>query len=218
MTRMGRRKTKLATSMTSTQFDNGYWYAIELKRFATSIGLPAASKLRKDELETAIRRFLQTGKIERPTTRNLSRLGVRDVDRGLRLDLPVVIYTNDKETKDFLERQALKIDPGARRKSGARYRLNRWREEQIARGVRLTYRALVKEYVRLNQTTGPFAQIPHVRYINFVSDFMAGEDGATREQVLKAWKKVKTLDGPKTYRAWVAWRASNTSLGARRAD
>lgn len=195
-------KTKLATSMTLTQFDNGYWYAIELKRFATSIGIAAAGKLRKDELEKAIRHFLQTGKLKRLTTRNLSTPGVRDVERGLRLDLPVVVYTNDTETKDFLERESLKIDPNVKRKSGSRYRLNRWREEQIAKGVRLTYRALVKEYVRLNQTKGSFAQIPQVRYINFVSDFMAAESGATREQVLAAWKKVKALDGPKTYRLW----------------
>jgi hypothetical protein len=40
-------KTKLSASMTSTQFDNGYWYATELKDFAERIGIPAASKLRK---------------------------------------------------------------------------------------------------------------------------------------------------------------------------
>jgi len=40
--------------MTATQFDNGYWYATELKDFAERIGIPSASKLRKDELETAI--------------------------------------------------------------------------------------------------------------------------------------------------------------------
>jgi hypothetical protein len=43
--------------MTSTQFDNGYWYAIELKDFAERIGIPSASKLGKDEL----------GRIESPT-------------------------------------------------------------------------------------------------------------------------------------------------------
>ena len=30
-----KRKTKLSTSMTSTQFDNGYWYATEIKNFET---------------------------------------------------------------------------------------------------------------------------------------------------------------------------------------
>ena len=125
-----KRKTKLSTSMTSTQFDNGYWYATELKDFAERIGIPSASKLRKDELEKAIKVFLRTGRIESPTRRSLSTSGVRDVERGLSLDLRVVVYTNDKETKDFLEREALRLAPGLKRKSGARYRLNRWREDQ----------------------------------------------------------------------------------------
>ena len=50
----------------------------------------------------------------------------------------MVAYTNDKETKDFLEKDAQKFAPGLLRKSGARYRLNRWREEQLVKGVTLT--------------------------------------------------------------------------------
>jgi SAP domain-containing new25 len=125
--------------MNLTQFDNGYWYTDELKEFAETIGIPSAIKLRKDELEEAIKLFLQTGKIESPTKRNLSTPGVKDVERGLSLDLPVVVYTNDNETKSFLEREALKLAPGLKRRSGARYRLNRWREEQLSKGVKLTY-------------------------------------------------------------------------------
>jgi len=89
-----------------------------------------------------------------------------------------------------------------KRKSGVRYRFNRWREQQLANGVKLTYRDLVEEYVRLNQTTQPFAQIPYDCYINFLSDFLAAEKGATREQAMAAWKKLKSLDVPKNYRAW----------------
>src|SRR2546422_1573221 len=62
------------------------------------------------------------------------------------------LYTNDKGTKDFLEREAQKLAPGLKRKSGVRYRLNRWREERLIKGVKLTYGDLVKEYIRLNQT------------------------------------------------------------------
>ena len=36
--------TKLSTSMTLTQFDNGYWYATDLKNFAKTIGIPSTSK------------------------------------------------------------------------------------------------------------------------------------------------------------------------------
>jgi hypothetical protein len=68
--------------MTSTQFDNGYWYATELKAFAERIGIPSASKMREDELERAVKVFLQTGRIESPTKRSLSTSGVRDVERG----------------------------------------------------------------------------------------------------------------------------------------
>jgi hypothetical protein len=192
--------------MTLTEFDNGYWYATELKEFAAAIGIPSPSRLRKDELEKAIKHHLATGKIENPTSRSLSTSGPKDVTRGLRLDLPIVVYTNDKETKEFLEREAQKLAPGMKRKSGARYRLNRWREEQLMRGVKLTYEDLVREYVRLTQTREPFARIPHGRYINFVSDFMAAERGATRDQATTAWDKLKTLDVPKTYRSWVMWR------------
>jgi len=192
--------------MTLIEFDNGYWYATELKELAQAIGIPAATKLRKDELEKAIKHHLATGKVENPTKRNLSTSGPKDVERGLRLDLPVVVYSNDKETKDFLEREAQRLSPGMKRKSGVRYRLNRWREEQLMRGVKLTYEDLVREYVRLNQTKEAFAQIPHGRYINFVSDFMAAEKGATRDLAMRAWEKLKTLDVPKTYRSWVMWR------------
>jgi len=204
-----KRKTKLSTSMTATQFENGYWYAVELKEFAKTIGIPSANKLRKDEIETAIKHFLKTGKIKSPT-RSLSISGPKDVELGLRLDLPVVVYTNDKETKAFLDREAQKIAPGLKRKSGVRYRHNRWREEQLVAGVKLTYGDVVKEYVRLNQSAEPFAQIPMGRYINFVSDFLAAETGATREQAMKAWERLKTLDVPKNYRSWVKFQSSKS--------
>ena len=83
---MSKSNIKLSTSMTLTEFDTGYWYATELKGFAEAIGIPSAAKLRKDELEKAIKLFLATGKIENPTKRNLSASGTKDVERGLRLE------------------------------------------------------------------------------------------------------------------------------------
>ncbi len=197
-------KPRLAKSMTVEQFDNGYWYALEIKAFANEIGIPAASKLRKDELEELIKHFLRTGSIRNPTRKTLSRSGVRDVEKGLNLKLPVVNYTNDKETKDFIVKEALKIAPKLKRKSGARYRLNRWREQQIDNGIEITYRDLVRQYVKLNQMQGSFpqVQIPSGRYINFLSDFLAGEKNATRVQALKAWEQLKKAEIPKNYREW----------------
>ena len=188
--------------MTVTQFENGYWYETEVREFAKIIGIPSANKLRKDELGKAIKLFLETGRIKSPTQRSLSTSGTKDVERGLSLYLRVVVYTNDRETKEFLEKESQKIAPGLQRKSGTLYRFNRWREEQLVKGVKLTYGDLVKEYVRLNQTRGPFAQIPIDCYVNFVSDFLAAEKGATREQAMKAWQKLKALGVPKNYRSW----------------
>ena len=195
--------------MTLAQFDNGYWYAAELKRFAVSLGIAAASSLRKDQLEDAIKHIFKTGKkkVLPDRTRSTSN-SVRDIDRGLSLDLDVAIYTNDKQTKDFLEKESHKMSPSHKRQSGARYRLNRWRESQILAGRKITYRDLVREYVRLNQNPQSFQKIPTGRYINFLSDFLANEKNATRQQAIAAWKKLKLLDIPKDYKSWTAIKKS----------
>lgn len=192
----------LSPSMTVAEFHRGYWYVAELKVFAKHIGVPSAGQLRKDQLERAIIEFLTTQTIEAPPQRARFESDVRDVARGLRLNLPVVVYTNDSKTKEFLEREARKLEPQYARRSGARYRLNRWREQQAAAGVTITYRDLVTEYVRLSLSAGTFAQVPHGRYINFISDFMACESSPTMANAVRAWKQLKTLDVPKDYRSW----------------
>src|SRR4051812_21961617 len=128
---------KLSRGMTETEFDNGYWYAADLRKFAEEAGIPSARHLRKDELEQAGRHLLRTGDARSFARRSLTKLGPRDVDLGLRLDLPVVHYTSNRQTKDFLEQEAAKLQPGFRRKSGTRYLLNRWREEQLRQGHRI---------------------------------------------------------------------------------
>ena len=194
--------------MTEAHLDNGYWYAVEIKAFADEIGIPFASKLRKDELEKLIKHFLRTGEVKSPARPNLSKSGVSDIEKGLNLKLPVVSYTSNKETKDFIVKEALKIAPNLKRKPGARYRLNRWREDQIDRGIKITYEDLVRQYVKLNQLEGKFPQAPSGRYINFISDFLVGEKNSTREQAVDAWRRLKKLDIPKDYRAFKKYRQS----------
>jgi SAP domain-containing new25 len=194
--------SKLSKDMTLRQFDHGYWYATEIKRFAQALGVPAAHRLRKDELEKAIRHFLVHGKVTSPTKRDPSRSGIKDVDRGLRLDRRVILYTNDRDTKSFLEREARRLDPTFKRRSGARYRLNRWREAQLTSGARITYRDLVREYVRLNRPETTHRRAPVDRYVYFLSDFMAANPGARMAAAIRAWKTVKRMNSPKNYRAF----------------
>jgi hypothetical protein len=99
--------------------------------------------------------------------------------------------------------------PDLKRKSGARYLLNRWREDQIRRGTGITYGDLVKKYVELNLVEGRFAPIPTARYINFLSDYLAAEKNATRGQAIRAWKNLKKLDIPKTYKDWKRYAKSS---------
>jgi len=202
MDRGSRGKTKLSKSMSVTDFDNGYWYATEIKSFAEEIKIVGVSKLRKDELEELIKHYLRTGKVKRSTRKRLRDSGHKDSDRGLTLSLPVAVYTNNKETKCFIVREAKKIAPNFKEKSGSRYRLNRWREEQLEKGVKITYGDLVHRFVELSQTEGRFPQEPAGRYINFLSDYFSGEKGANRDEAIKAWKTLKGLDIPKTYSAW----------------
>ena len=192
--------------MTVREFENGYWYADQLKDFGFRIGIPAAKKLRKDELEKAIVSFLRTGNAALPTKRSLRKTGVRDIERGLTLKLRIDNYTSNRETKDFIVGQARKVAPDVREKSGVWYRLNRWREERITSGAHPTYGDLVRQYIVLNKMQR-FERIPFRCYINFVADFLAADKRATRAQAIAAWTELKELDTPKDYVSWVKTRA-----------
>jgi hypothetical protein len=196
----------LSPTMTVRDFENGYWYLDQLKNFAERIGIPAAKKLRKDELEKAIVAFLRTGNAALPTKRSLRKTGVKDVERGLNLKLQIENYTSNRETKDFIVEQARMMATDVREKSGVWYRLNRWREEQILSGKHPTYGDLVRQYIVLNKMQR-FERVPHGRYINFIADFLAADTNATRAEAIAAWKKLKELDVPKDYPSWVKARA-----------
>ena len=70
------------------------------------------------------------------------------------------------------------------------------------RGRRITYRDLVKEYVRLNRPETTYERIQSGRYINFLSDFLTANPGAGMAAAVRAWRTVKKMDLPKNYRAF----------------
>jgi hypothetical protein len=204
----------LSPTMTLRDFEHGYWYLGQLKHFAERIGIPAAKRLRKDELERAIVAFLRTGTAVLPTKRSLRKTGVKDVERGLTLKLRIEHYTSNRETKDFIVEQAQLMAPGLREKSGVWYRLNRWREEQITSGKHPTYGALVRQYIAMNKIER-FEKIPHGRYVNFVAELLAANTGATRAEAIAAWAELKELDVPKDYASWIKARAKRDGQAAR---
>ena len=94
--------------MTVREFENGYWYLDDLRDFAKQIGIPEAMKLRKDEIERAVVAFLRTGTVKLPTKRALRKTGTKDLEHGLDLNLRIEHYTSNRETKDFIVREARK--------------------------------------------------------------------------------------------------------------
>jgi hypothetical protein len=90
--------------------------------------------------------------------------------------------------------------------------LNRWREEQLASGKLITYRDLVKQAIALNKAKNGPLRIEHARYINFISDFMAANKKAPREEAVKVWKELKAMDAPKTYESWTRSHKAGKSL------
>ena len=195
-------RIRLTKDITEKEFDNGYWYASDLKTFAKGIGVQNSSQLRKDELERLIKNFIMTGRVTQPKRKPLIQNVSKDYELGLALTLSIKNFIGNKETKKFIEREALKIRPGLKKKSGSQYRLNRWRESQIESGKKITYGDLVRQYIKLNEMKEPFEIIPHARYINFIADYLAYEHGATRKQAIKAWKQLKKLLMPKDYESW----------------
>jgi len=195
-------KLKLTKNITESAFDNGYWFISDLKAFAKEIGVRNSNKLRKDEIEKIIKVYISTGKVVAASRSTVPKEGPKDTELGLKPNLRIVNYTSNKETKKFIEAEALKKRPKLRKKSGARYRLNRWREDQLEKGLSITYGDLIDEYIRLNESTEPFEKIPHGRYINFIADYLKYEPGATRKAAITAWEKLKRLDIPKNYAAW----------------
>jgi hypothetical protein len=196
------RRTVLSKRMSLQAFENGYWYQTDLVAFGKQLGLPAAHRMRKNELESAIKAYLTTGRLPKKISSKPPKKGMKDLERGLRLDLVISNYTSNRITKEFIIRSAQRKSPGVKEKSGIWYRLNRWREAHVAKGP-VTYGDLVNQFIALNGTER-FERIAHPRYINFLAEFFAAEKDASRQDALAAWKQLKTMDVPKTYTSWRA--------------
>lgn len=190
----------LSKRMSVRAFENGYWYQTELVAFARELGLRSAHRMRKSELEPAIKAYLATGRLPRTISAKPLKKGPRDLDAGLSLRLKISHYTSNRETKAFIRRTARKKDPRVTEKSGVWYRLNRWREAQVAKRT-VTYGELVDQYIALNGVER-FERIPYDCYVNFLADYLEGEKDVSHEDARAAWKKLKTMDVPKNYAAW----------------
>ena len=77
-----------------------------------------------------------------------------------------------------------------------------WIEAKLSDGEKITYDDVIREYIRLNKTEGKLPQIPSCKFNNFISDYLANEKNATREEPLEAWNKLKDMKIKKDYITW----------------
>ena len=184
--------------MTIKEFENKYWYMSELKALAKSLEIPFDSRTRKDQLEDMIIQFLEIGTVNK---KNSFRIKNRNIDI-LNNHSYVKNFRNKKETWEFINSEMDKRVPGLKPKSGAKYWLNRWIENKLSNGEKITYNDVVCEYIRLNKTEEKLPQIPSCKFNNFISDYLANEKNATRNDALEAWTMLKDMKVKKDYITW----------------
>ena len=184
--------------MTIKEFENKYWYMSELKALAKSLEIPFDSRTRKDQLEDMIIQFLEIGTVNK---KNSFRIKNRNIDI-LNNHSYVKNFRNKKETWEFINSEMDKRVPGLKPKSGAKYWLNRWIENKLSNGEKITYNDVIGEYIRLNKTEEKLPQIPSCKFNNFISDYLANEKNATRKDALDAWNKLKAMKTKKDYITW----------------
>ena len=184
--------------MTIKEFENKYWYMSELKALAKSLEIPFDTKTRKDKLEEMIIQFLETGTVNK---KNSCRIKNRNIDI-LNNHSYVKNFRNKKETWEFINSEMDKRVPGLKPKSGAKYWLNRWIENKLSNGEKITYNDVVCEYILLNKTEEKLPQIPSCKFNNFISDYLANEKNATRKDALEAWTMLKDMKVKKDYITW----------------
>ncbi len=194
---------RLRSSMSVEEFDDGYFYATELKTYARQLGI-AVGRRRKLELEALIRDFLRTGVVPSPAPEPRRRSG--DGRDSLAAETVVRNYVDDRRTKEFLRGLVHARAPSPRDKSGQWYWLNDWRRRQIQAGRRITYADLGNRLLELVRTEGRLPRIPAARFNNFITDFRAdpANEGQSRADAVAAWERIKSIPGPKTYAAYAA--------------
>lgn len=189
---------KKKSYMTIKEFENKYWYMSELKGLAKLLEIPFHTKIRKDQLEDIIIRFLETGTVNKKNSYQ-SKSRNKDI---LNNHSYVENFSNKKETWEFINSEMDRRVRGLKPKSGAKYWLNRWIENKLSNCKKITYNDVICEYIRLNKTEGKLPQIPSCKFNNFISDYLANEKNATREEALQAWNKLKDMKAKKDYITW----------------
>lgn len=196
-----KKKLILNQNTSAKDFEKNYFYAVELKEFAKTIGVNGTAKLRKDQLEKIIKSFLLTGVVTQAIDKLKRSKSDRDFEKSqLKMDTVVNNYCSNKITKTFIITEAIKIQPNLPKKSGVWYWINRWREEQLEK-TSITYGDIIHQFIELSNKKERLPRIPSTKFNNFISDFLEAKEGSRAEAII-AWEQLKETNIPKTFEAW----------------
>ena len=196
------KQTKLTSKTSLREFDNNYWYALDLKVFAKTIGIKRSNKLRKDQLEKIIKDYLSTGLIVETEIKTNKARNIKDYENSP-LDMSTLVknYCSNKITKTFILDEAKRIQSDLPKKSGVWYWINRWREDQLET-KEITYGDIIYQFIELSNKKDRLPRIPSTKFNNFITDFLSTNEG-DRSEAIAAWEQLKESNVPKSFEAWV---------------
>lgn len=189
------KRPKLTSKLNAETFKQFYWLKSELTDFCVQVGLSSSGM--KPEIAKRIYTFLKTGKKLKP---GQAAKGVPDSARPLTPKTIVINYKNDPVTRQFFTKHI-----GSHFKFSAR--VNIFRKAALAKGKKITYGDLIKEWLREYELRkDKNVQLPIMQsceYNQFTRDYYAANPRAPRTAVIAAWKQARTLAGAHTYQAWL---------------
>lgn len=191
---MNIKRPKLTNRLDPKTFKECYFLKAELTNFCKENRLSTAGM--KPEISERIYQFLKTGKkIKFTQEKNTS----CDSDKLLTPKTVVVNYKNDPATRDFFIKHI-----GKHFKFSAR--VNIFRKAAIAKGEKITYGDLIKEWLKEHELRkNKSIKLPIMKsceYNQFTRDYYAENPHAPRKSVIAAWKQARILAGEHTYKHW----------------
>ncbi|CAE7793818.1 unnamed protein product [Symbiodinium sp. CCMP2456] len=189
------KRPKLTAKLDAKTFGRCYWEVKELTDFCREQGLSVtglkADKARRVEI------FLQSGRKEASSPRSSSS-GSRDsaLPGGITLKTPVRNYNNDAITRTFFQKHC-----------GEGFRFNdylRGFAKAVPKGKPVTYGDLVNGWKAAEdkRAHGMTRIGKQFEYNQFARDFFAANASSGRQDMMSAWKTVRSFQGPNTYKEY----------------
>lgn len=189
------QRPELDATLSSVAFSSYYWEKKELMNFCRKHALPCSGS--KQDIATRIEIFLDNGKIDK--TNKITRKQRFDSEMPITLSSKVINFKCDTKTREFFIKHI-----------GARFKFNDYLR-QFAKTPdvdgSLIYKDLVDGWLENKFQKNKSKQKAQIgkqfKFNQFQRDFYAANKHAAREEMLAAWKLVRSVAGAATYEHYI---------------